>query len=354
MSMLAERVDLVIGVDTHTDTHTAVFCTSSGGVLATVVAPTTEQGLADLLDAAIEAGAAWPAPRVAWALEGAGSYGAGLRDLLLQAGQDVVEVTGPPRARGTAKNDELDARGIARAALATERPGRPRRGDTREALRLHMVARSGDVRTRTRLINQLKAIILTAPAPIRDKFRGASTSAQTTTASRMRTPTGAAATAATLAAVAVLKATAAQITALTKAITAADKALAALTTSHAPALLAQPGIGPVTAAQLLIAFSHPGRFPHEAAFARLAGVAPKEASSGRTVRHRLDRGGDRQLNAALHRIVLTRRRVAHPATTTYTARREAQGKTPREINRCLKRALARHLYKIMNDMPAMP
>ena len=114
----------------------------------------------------------------------------------------------------------------------------------------------------------------------------------------------------------------------------------------APALLAQPGIGPISAAQLLISWSHPGRFRSEAAFAMLAGAAPVEASSGQVVRHRLNRGGDRQLNRALHTIVLLRQ-VHHGPTREYTSRRIAQGKSEREIRRCLKRSLARQLYRLL-------
>jgi transposase len=114
----------------------------------------------------------------------------------------------------------------------------------------------------------------------------------------------------------------------------------------APALLAQPGIGPISAAQLLISWSHPGRFRSEAAFAMLAGVAPVQASSGQVVRHRLNRGGDRQLNRALHTIVMLRQ-VHHGPTRAYTSRRIAQGKSQREIRRCLKRTLARQLYRLL-------
>ncbi len=118
----------------------------------------------------------------------------------------------------------------------------------------------------------------------------------------------------------------------------------------APALLTEPGIGPVSAAQLIISWSHPGRIPTEAAFARLAGAAPIPASSGQTCRYRLDRGGDRQLNRALHTIILTRRNH-HAPTRAYITRRVSQGKTKREAIRCLKRYLARHLYRLLQGAP---
>lgn len=118
----------------------------------------------------------------------------------------------------------------------------------------------------------------------------------------------------------------------------------------APALLGELGVGPISAAQLAISWSHPGRLRSEAAFARLGGVAPIPASSGRVVRHRLDRGGDRQLNRALHTIVLVRKR-ADPATQAYLARRIAEGKSQREATRCLKRYLARHLFRVLEAVP---
>jgi transposase len=126
-----------------------------------------------------------------------------------------------------------------------------------------------------------------------------------------------------------------------------------LVTAVAPALLTQPGIGPITAAQLLISWSHPGRFRSEAAFAMLAGAAPVEASSGQVVRHRLNRGGDRQLNRALHTIVMLRQ-VHHGPTRAYTSRRIAQGRSQREIRRCLKRTVARQLYRLLERTATNP
>jgi Transposase IS116/IS110/IS902 family len=125
-----------------------------------------------------------------------------------------------------------------------------------------------------------------------------------------------------------------------------EKELRALVAAMAPVLLAQPGVGPVTAAQVLVSWSHPGRFRSEAAFAMLAGVAPIEASSGKVVRHRLNRGGDRQLNRALHTIVMIRQRY-HRATKTYTTRRTGEGKSQREIRRCLKRTVGRQLFRLL-------
>jgi transposase len=143
-----------------------------------------------------------------------------------------------------------------------------------------------------------------------------------------------------------LRATAERALAAHAEATQLGKELGTLARVVAPALLAQPGVGPVTAAQVLISWSHPGRLRSEAAFAMLAGAAPIEASSGRVVRHRLNRGGDRQLNRALHTIVMIRERY-HQPTKRYVARRTAEGKSEREIRRCLKRTVARQLFRLL-------
>jgi transposase len=351
MDMLAERIDAVIGVDTHTDTHTAAVCDARGGVLATVTVATTAAGYAELLEAAA---AAAPGPRLAWAIEGTGSYGAGLSALLLAGDAEVIEIRAAVRPRGQGKNDTHDAIAIARAALAqTESEhARPRTGAVRDALALLLAARAADVATRTRLINAFKATVLKAPTWIRDRLRDLPTDTQIATAARLRGPRQP--DLAIHYCLQVLQRTATQITALDAAIAAAEASLDELTATHAAPLRAEYGIGPVSAAQILIAWSHPGRIHSEAAFAALAGTSPLEASSGRTTRHRLNRTGDRQLNAALHRIVLTRRARHHEHTSKYIAKRTADGKTPREIQRCLKRYLARHLYRLLNTLPAMP
>ena len=349
MTMLAERVDAVIGVDTHTDTHTAVICDARGARLAELTVPTTDTGYGQLLDALA---AHAPGPRVAWAIEGTGSYGAGLTRALQEDDQEVLEVRAATRPRGQGKNDTTDAAAIARTALTQHSTSQPRHGQVREALRLLSGARDADVKTRTRLINQFKALVLTAPTPIRDRLRDRSTPDQVATALRLRGPKDT--DLLTRTCLQVLKTTATQITALDTTIRAAEDTLDDLTRSHAPALRAEYGVGPVSATHILLAWSHPGRFRSEAAFAALAGTSPLEASSGRTVRHRLNRTGDRRLNAALHRVVLTRRRHHPPPTTTYITRRSSEGRTPREIERCLKRYLARHLHRLLTTTPPMP
>ena len=349
MTMLAERIDAVIGVDTHTDTHTAAICDARGGVLATITVDSDEAGFGQLLDAVL---AHAPGPDLAWAVEGTGSYGAGLAEALRGVDQEVIEAPRPRRERGQTKNDTADAIKMARAVLGLARHAQPRRGQVREALRLITLSRNADVKARTRLTNQVKAVLVTAPPPLRDRFRGLGTAAQLDLARRLRGPKDA--DLRTRTCVQVLAKLAAQITALDKTITAAERQLDDLTATHAKPLRAEFGVGPISAAQLLITWSHPGRFRSEAAFASIAGTSPLEASSGRTVRHRLNRGGDRQLNAALHRVLLTRRRHNHPDTRTYIDRRSAEGRSPREIERCLKRALARRFHRLLETMPALP
>jgi transposase len=349
MTMLADRVDAVIGVDTHTDTHTAVICDARGGVLADLTVDTDDAGLGRLFDAVLEHA---PGPRVAWAVEGTGSYGAGLAQALRAVDQEVIEAPRAKRGRGQDKNDTADAVAMARAALAQARQAQPRHGQVREALRLITLSRNADVKTRTRLHNQLKAVVLTAPPVLRDRFRGLSATRQLRLAATIRGPQDA--DLRTKTCVQVLKGIAAQIGTLDTAIAAAERRLDQLTGAHAKPLRAEYGVGPVSAAQILITWSHHDRFRNDAAFAAIAGTSPLEASSGRTVRHRLNRGGDRQLNAALHRVLLTRRRHHHPETLAYTDRRTAEGRTSREIERCLKRALARRFHRLLQNMPAMP
>ena len=350
MSMLSDRIDAVLGVDTHTDTHTGVIVDARGGILCELTVPSTQEGYGQLLDALLTHA---PGPRVAWAIEGSASYGGSLSDLLLSDGAEVLEIPTARRARGRGKNDTNDALAIARAALSQSVHAVPRTGEIREALRLLTITRNLDVKTRTRLVNLFKALVLKLQDNLRERFRGAGTPAQLLTAAGLRVPAGAGVHTATR--LRAIKQTATQINDLTKKITTAEKRLDQLTQEHAAPLRALFGIGPISAAQILISYSHPGRFRSPAAFAALAGTSPLEASSGRTTRHRLNRTGDRQLNTALHRIILTRRRAdGDPETHAYIARRTTDGKTPKEIERLLKNYLARRLFRLLETMPAMP
>jgi transposase len=343
MPMLAETIDGVIGVDTHRDTLTAAAVTSIGGLLDHATAATDRAGYQDLLAFA----AAQLPGRRCWAIEGAGSFGAGLATFLLGQGEQVMEV--PRRRRSTrrtaAKSDALDAVHIARDALITEHPAIVRRRGDREALRVLLTTRRNAVTAWTQTVSQLKALIVAAPEELRAELRGRGTKAQITYCAALRVrPTRSLEHQMTARA---LRATARRCQLLRAEITAHQDAIQALVLAIAPWLLELPGVGPITGAQVLISWSHAGRWRSEAAFAALAGTSPIPASSGQTTRYRLNRRGDRQLNHALHTIAIVRMRD-DPLTRAYVQRRTAEGKNPREIRRCLKRIIARQLYKLLD------
>jgi transposase len=342
MTMLADRVDAVIGVDTHKHTHTAALVTPAGGLVDHLTAPSDARGAGRLL---AFAGRHAPGRRV-WAIEGTGAYGAGLTSALLEAGEWVVEVDRPRRAarRSGAKSDELDALRAAREALGRAHLAQPRRRGDREALRVLLRTREAAVRDRTRSIAALHALVVSAPETIRQRLRGLRTGALVRRCARLRA--GSARSSEQRATIMALRSTARRVLASEAEASELESALGAIVSAECPELLAEPGVGVISAAAILNAWSHPGRIRSEAAFAMLAGVAPIEASSGQTVRHRLSRSGDRQLNRALHTIVLVR--LQHDAETqAYAVRRTEEGKTPREIRRCLKRHVARRIFKLL-------
>jgi transposase len=288
-----------------------------------------------------------------WALEGAGHYGAGLARYLSERGETVLEVSRSPRGerRLRGKDDQLDAVRAARAALTSEPLPRPRSGAHREALRLLLLARRSAVDVRREALVQLRSVIVTAPDGLRDELRRLPLQGLLERCSRLRRSSGAAPD--ELAARLVLRTLARRIEAATVEADELEGEILAHVRALAPPLLEEPGVGPIVAAQLLVAWSHRGRVHSEAAFARLAGVAPLPASSGQTRRHRLSRGGDRQLNRALHTVVLHRRQH-DPATKDYIAKRIAEGKSHRDATRLLKRYLARSLYRLLqNQEPLM-
>jgi transposase len=349
MPMLEGQVDTVIGVDTHRDRHAAALLDRNGGVRATLEVPSDQAGNVRLLRLADEQA---PGRRV-WALEGTGCYGAGLTWFLVDRGEWVVEIDRPKRPRGRhgAKSDVLDAIRAGREALARDHLTTPRQRGHREAIRVVHTTRAAIVQAGADARRQLKALIVTAPEPLRDRLRGRPWRQQVCACVELvaasTDPVEHQAT------VRALRLTAQRVLAARHEATQLEGELRQLVTVMAPALLGQPGIGPVTAAQLLISWSHPGRFRSEAAFAMLAGAAPVPACSGQVVRHRLNRGGDRQLNRALHTIVMLRQ-VHHGPTRAYTSRRIAQGKSQREIRRCLKRSLARQLYRLLERTATNP
>jgi transposase len=348
--MVAETVVYMVGVDTHQDEHSlALVEASSGALVAERSVASSARGYLQALRF-IEQRA--PAARI-WAVEGSGHYGAGLVRYLSERGETVLEVGRAPRSgrRLRGKDDRLDALRAARAALADEPLPRPRAGERREALRLLLVARRSAVDGRRQALAQLRSVIVTAPEPLREQLRGLPRQRLLERCRRLRRRSGAGA--AELATRLVLRRLAGRVEAATLEAAELEAEILTLVGALAPALLEEPGVGPIVAAQLLVSWSHRGRVRSEAAFARLAGAAPVPASSGRTIRHRLSRGGDRQLNRALHTIALHRRQH-DPVTKDYIARRVAEGKSRREATRLLKRYLARHLFRLLqNGEPLM-
>jgi len=348
--MLAERVDGVIGVDTHCDTLTAAAVTNLGGVLAHTTTSADAAGYQRLLGFADHH---LPGRRC-WAVEGTGSFGAGLAGFLHQHGERVVEVGRPkrPASRSGAKSDTLDAVRAAREALGQDHLATPRRRGQREALRVLLTTRRCATRARVAAIGQLKALIVGAPEELRAELRGRSTANQVQHCASLRTrPVRSLEHQATVRA---LRATAQRIQLLQAEADQLQAELAVLVDAVAPWLLEVPGVGPLSAAQVLVSWSHAGRFRSEAAFAALAGVNPIPASSGQVTRYRLNRGGDRQLNRALHTILLVRLRT-DPDTRAYVARRTAEGKSRRDAKRCLRRLIARQLFRLLEryDRPGV-
>ncbi|MBA3488770.1 MAG: IS110 family transposase [Longispora sp.] len=344
--MLSDTVDAVIGVDTHRDTHSASLVNAVGGELATITVATNTEGYQQLL--------VWshryaPGTQIVWALEGSRSHGAGLLRFLRAENQNIVEANRPKRARGQAgKSDPLDARRTARETLGNTRHAVPRADGPREAARILLSTREGAVQARTAAINQLKALICCAPDELRARLRNKTNPVLIAACLQLRP--NATTDIEHHARLTALQRLARRIRDLANEITAAEKELTALARTYVAKLLEQTGIGLITAIQAWISWSEPGRFRNEAAFASLAGASPIPASSGLTTRHRLNRYGDRDLNQALHHITITRERC-HPPTRDYVARRTAEGKTRKEIRRCLKRYLARQIFKILENNP---
>lgn len=351
MVMLAEHYDYVIGGDPDRDTiDLAVLDTATGSVRAEISDQAEGLAYRRLLAWALQAA---PGRRV-WALEGTGSFAAGMVTLLAEAGEDVIEIHNKKRPRG-AKNDRIDAVQAARTALGQTEQATPRERGLREALRQVLATRQGVLMSRTKAINELKSLIVVSPEHLRAQLRGIALAKQLDRIDQLTSPADA--TLEHQVTIRTLRSIAARIRFLIKQTAELDDELAALVPQHpaGPTLLAEPGVGPVVAAQLLISWSHRGRVRNEAAFASLAGVAPLEASSGQRTQHRLSRIGDRSLNRALHTVAITRLRC-HPESQTYETRRAAQGKTHRDIRRSLKRILARHFYRLLQSatFPANP
>jgi len=345
MTRVADAVDAVVGIDTHRDTHEIEIATSTASVISTTRIPNTEQGFTGLLTW-ISAHA--PGPRVLISIEGTRSYGHALTRALQDHGLWVIECEQPSRKqrRGRGKSDPIDAHLAVLSALSKEVKDlpQPRADGDREALRILLVARQDLTTTHTAQTNRLKALLRSGDDTDRRLAARKITQKMLTAVLQRQLPENPTR----------LKSVShEEIHRLAHALTQGlhqekdnEKQITAIVNDLAPGLLDTYGIGPISAAQAIISFSHPGRCRSEAAFAALAGTNPVPASSGRITRHRLNRGGDRALNKALHTIAVTRLRGC-PRTREYLDRRTADGRTPQEIRRCLKRYIARELYKTL-------
>lgn len=344
------RQIVVAGIDTHLDTHHVAVVTLTGEVLADAAFPATAAGYRALLD---WLGSHGVIDRVG--VELTGSYGAGLTRHLRSAGVAVLEVNTVDRAtrarRG--KDDRTDAIAAAGKVLAGTATATPK--DTTgpvESLRLLHSARESAVKSRTQALNELQAVRTTAPAALREALP-TTTGALVTAAARLR-PDPTRLDQPEQAAKLALRRLASRAQQLTEEIDAAGADITNLVRAIAPTLLAAVGVGPITAATLLVAVGDNfERIRSEAALARLTGTAPIPASSGKTNRHRLHRGGNRQANRAIHTIALTR--LAHdPRTRAYRDRRLAEGLSKRDIMRALKRAIVREVFRNLRTDLAHP
>jgi transposase len=345
---LREVVDVVIGVDTHVHTHSAAAVQArTGAVIDEITVEATAEGYDEVVTFADQ-----HATLRAWAIEGTGSHGSGLTRHLAQREELVIELDRPQRVkrRNGAKSDPLDAIRAAREALARPRLGTPRSTGDRQALSVLLTARRSAVDSAGVAQRQLFSLVIAAPEPLRRRFAGQKVAAMVTTAARIRASASWDTETATTAAA--LRTLARRVRTLTAEAAGHEKAIRAIIKGWRPDLLREIGVGPIVAATVLCAWSHPGRIHSEAAFAMLAGVAPIPANSGQiTTRYRLNRHGDRQLNQALHTVVTTRL-TCHQPTRDYLTRRTTEGKTPREIKRCLKRYIARDLYRLLENAPS--
>jgi transposase len=320
---------------------------ATGAVIEQVTVTATPAGYRQLLELAGQ----HHRQRV-WAIEGTGGYGAGLTRFLHGHQEQVVELDRPRRAarRHGAKSDPLDATRAAREALGRDQLAQPRATGPRAALSVRLTARRSAVQAAGDAQRQLHALVIAAPEPLRERLRVRSPGQLVAACACLRVHTDW--DVETSSTPATLRSLARRIRELTAEAANHRQAILVLGQAWRPDLLTRAGVGPIVAATVLCAWSHPGRCRSDAAFAMLGGAAPIPASSGQTVRVRLNRSGDRQLNQALDTVVLTRLRT-DPATRAYALRRRAQGKTNREVKRCLVRDVARQLYRQLETQPAV-
>lgn len=355
--LIAETYQLLVGVDTHAATHTfAVINAATGALTESRTFPTSPAGLRRALTwLQRHRGDYSGGHAVLVVIDGTGSYGAVLTDHLLTAGFPVAEAPEIPAhiRRAVGKTDDIDAAEIARATrgLTEHQLRRPRQGGERSILRVLTTARDHMTGERTRAVNALTALLRTLDLGI--DARRPLAAATIARVAAWRTPTSCTPATARLIGRGEAIRLARRIRVLDAELAANNTALNRAVTIQAPQLLELPGVGPVVAAIVLQAWSHAGRVRSEAAFAALGGVSPLPASSGNTRRHRLNRGGDRQLNRALYTTATNRLRH-DPRTREYFARRIAEGRTRREIIRSLKRYISRELFRTMATTQAPP
>lgn len=342
MPVLADQFDVVIGVDPHKHTHTAAFLTAATGKkLEAQTVQANPSGFSKLKAVAD----AYPGTRC-WVIEGCGSWGRGLAAWLMAAQETVWEIESPRRSsrRMGKKTDEIDAARAAREALGRDNLAVPRCVGDRDALAALLVARRSAIQMASDTERQLHALASTSPEMLAVRLRGLKTHRMVTLCYRWR-PRG---DDTVLAIAEAMRHLARRVRYLRGEAKSHEGRISKLVRSWRPDLLELIGVGPVIAATTLVVWSHPGRIRSEAAFAMLSGVAPIPASSGLTTRHRLNRRGDRRLNSAFH-IVSIQRQRHDPRTRVYFEKRRAEGKSDREIRRCLKRYIAREIFRILEN-----
>lgn len=342
MDDLSSQSEVILGVDTHLDMHVAAVISYTGKLLGTLATPTNESGYAKLLTWARSLGCVRRA-----GVEGTGTYGAGLARVLREQGVEVLEVNRPDRAkrRLQGKSDPTDAENAARSVLSGSATAIPKtQSGAAEAMRTISVARRSAVKAKTQAINQLRALLVSAPQCVRERLWNTKPEQCVQACVRIRS-LGETTLLKTL--TVALKLLAKRWLQLAAELKELDAALDRLTSQAAKRLREQFGVGPQTAAILIaVAGDNPERLRSEAALAALCGASPLQASSGKTKRHRLNRGGDRSANNALWTIAMVRMR-SEPRTQAYVTRRTTQGMSSKEVQRCLKRYIARELYPLI-------
>ncbi|MHA7224135.1 IS110 family RNA-guided transposase [Arthrobacter sp. RHLT1-20] len=347
--MANEHLKVIAGIDTHADTHHVAIITETGAHVADQEFLAVGSGYRDIVRFITGFG-----PVIAAGVEGTGSYGAQLARVLTKEGIRVLEVMRPNRQgrRLKGKSDPLDAYQAAESALAGRGTATPKARDGAvESLRVLRAERATAMRARVAVMNQVQGILVAAPETLRARYRGLTSAAlmaaleKTRPAGSMSEPSNATAT--------VLKRLALRYRALHQELALIDVELDAIITIQAPMIRDLHGVGTEVASQLLVtAGDNPERISTEAQFAALVGVAPVPASSGKTTRHRLSRGGDRQANKAIHHVALVRM-MSDTRTKAYVAKRRQEGKSTKETMRCLKRYIAREIYnQLLHPQPA--